>query len=262
MQTAAVNQLITDQLTKFQFNGDNRLEFLSGFPEVAAHFGFTELIYGDPPMARPNIMEEGVELAGVQEWDRLNAMALGKFKHYLHADVYKIVWKGDKLTALGFYERLYGLFLTGDSKSRNVLEEALQSCTKKCNETVLQWWARLDSIFAEFELIGHPKSDETKKTKAMFLIGDELATMAELLGGSDEVTYLEFQTAMLKRDRERRKYGVTRDQALADATSSRPQPPRNYSSRDPTAQQQVQDGAFAVTARQSWQGSGFRPPQG
>ena len=49
MQTAAVNQLITDQLTKFQFNGDNRLEFFSGFPEVAAHFGFTELIYGDPP---------------------------------------------------------------------------------------------------------------------------------------------------------------------------------------------------------------------
>ena len=127
----------------------------------------------------------GVELAEVQEWDCLNAMALGKFKHYLHEDVYKIVWKGDKLTALGFYERLFGLFLTGDSKSRNALEEALQSCTKKCNETVLQWWARLDSIFAEFELIGHPKSDETKKTKAMFLIGDELATMAELLGGSD-----------------------------------------------------------------------------
>ena len=106
MQTAAISQLITDQLTKFQFNGDNRLEFLSGFPEVAAHFGFTELIYGDPPMARPDIREEGVELAGVQEWDRLNAMALGKFKHYLHKDVYKIVWKGDKLTALGFYERL------------------------------------------------------------------------------------------------------------------------------------------------------------
>ena len=258
MQAAAVNQLITDQLTKFIFDGDNRLQFLSGFPEVAAHFGVTALIYGEPPMARPDIREEGVELAEVQEWDRLNAMALGKFKHYLHEDVYRIVWKGNKLTALEFYDRLFGLFLRGDSKSRNVLEEALQACTKRSNETVLQWWARLDSIYAEFELIGHPKSDETKKTKAMFLIGDELATMAELLGGSDDVTYLEFQTAMLKRDRERRMYGVTRDQALADATASRPQVPMNFSSRDPTAQQ---DGAFAITARHEWRGSNFTPPQ-
>ena len=38
-------------------------------------------------------------------------------------------------------------------KSRNVLEEALQTCTKKSNETVLKWWARLDSILADFELI-------------------------------------------------------------------------------------------------------------
>ena len=67
MQTAAVNQLITDQLTKFVFNGDNRLQFLSGFPEVAAHFGFTELIYGEPPMARPDIRDEGVELACLLE---------------------------------------------------------------------------------------------------------------------------------------------------------------------------------------------------
>ena len=88
MQTAAVNQLITDQLTKFVFNGDNRLQFLSGFPEVAAHFGFTELIYGEPPMARPDIGEEGVEITDIQEWDRFNVLALGKFKHYLHEDVY------------------------------------------------------------------------------------------------------------------------------------------------------------------------------
>ena len=37
---------------------------------------------------------------------------------------------------------------------------------------------------------------------------------------------------------------------------------RNQSYNDPTAQQRVQDGAFAVTARQAWRGSGFRPPQG
>ena len=71
MQAVAVNQLMTEQLTKFIFNGDNRLEFVSGFPEVAAHFGFTELIYGEPPLARPDIRDEGIEVADVQEWDRL-----------------------------------------------------------------------------------------------------------------------------------------------------------------------------------------------
>ena len=74
-----------------------------------------------------------------------------------------------------------------------MLEEALQACTKRSNETVLQWWARLNSIFAEFELISHPKSDETKKTKAIFLIGDDLATMAELLGGATMLPILSFR---------------------------------------------------------------------
>ena len=59
---------------------------------------------------------------------------------------------------------------------------------------------------------------------------------------------------MLKRDRERRLYGVTRDQALADSTSSRVAPPAN--------RQQLNEGAFAVTPRQAWRGSGFRPPRG
>ena len=94
-----------------------------------------------------------------------------------------------------------------------MLEDALQACSRRTSETVLTWWARLDSIFAEFELIGAGKTDEEKKAKAMFLIGDDLATLAELLGAGDN-TYLQFQTAMLKRDRERRLYGVVRDQDL------------------------------------------------
>ena len=60
MQAGAVNQLITDQLTKFIFYGDNRLQFISGFPEIAAHFELPELNYGEPPLARPDIEEEGV----------------------------------------------------------------------------------------------------------------------------------------------------------------------------------------------------------
>ena len=109
---------------------------------------------------------------------------------------------------------------------------------RNCPEMV----GKVGLYFAEFELIGHGKSDKTKKTKAMFLIGNDLVTMAELLGSPEDVTYLEFQTAMLKRDREGRPYGVTRDQALADPTSSRPPPPRNLSYNDPTAQQRVHVG--------------------
>ena len=77
------------------------------------------------------------------------------------------------------------MFLLGDMRSRQMLEDALQACSRRTSETVLTWWARLDSIFAEFELIGAGKTDEEKKAKAMFLIGDDLATLAELLGAGD-----------------------------------------------------------------------------
>ena len=147
----------------------------------------------------------------------------------------------------------------GDMRSRQMLEDALQACAHRSSKSVLTWWARLDSIFAEFELIGAGKSDEEKKAKAMFLVGDDLATLDELLGAGDN-TYLQFQTAMLKQERERRIYGVVRDQGLADATASRIAPPRNLSHTDPTAMLQLTDGAFAVG--QSWRGSGFRPPRG
>ena len=107
MQQAAavVNQRNMSQLTKFKFGGDNRQQFLSGFPEVAAHLGFTALIYDDPPVARSDADEEGVQLADIQEWDRINAFTLCKFKFYFHKDIYKIVWKGDTLAALEFYQQ-------------------------------------------------------------------------------------------------------------------------------------------------------------
>ena len=76
-------------------------------------------------MARPDPKEEGVTLADVQEWDRLNALALGKLKFYLTDTIYKIVWKGDKLTALEFYERLFGMFLRRDMQNKQMLEDAM-----------------------------------------------------------------------------------------------------------------------------------------
>ena len=96
-QAAAVQQLVTSQLPKFKFDGDNRLQFLSGFPEVASHFGFRALIYGNPPLARPRLADDDSNLADVMEWDRLNALALGKLKYYLHEHIYNIIWKGDTL---------------------------------------------------------------------------------------------------------------------------------------------------------------------
>ena len=52
-----------------KFDGDNRLQFLSGFPEVAAHFGFSALLYDEPPMARPILADDWANLADVIEWD-------------------------------------------------------------------------------------------------------------------------------------------------------------------------------------------------
>ena len=68
----------------------------------------------------------------------------------------------------------------------------------------------LDSVFAEFELL-HGKTDEDKKSKALFMIDDDIATMAELLGGRDDVSYLEILTVILNRDSEWRMYMVLRD---------------------------------------------------
>ena len=42
---AGMYQINTTQLPRFTFDSDNRLDFLQGFPDVAAHFGFSELIW-------------------------------------------------------------------------------------------------------------------------------------------------------------------------------------------------------------------------
>ena len=167
-QTAGLQQLVTSQLPRFKFNGDNRLVFLSNFPEVAAHFGFAALL-GDPPRARPLPAGDGSNDDEIDEWDRLNTLALSKLKFYLEDNVYHIVWKGQRLTAKQFYTRLHSMFLAGDMRSIQMLEDALNNCSKKSSETLVQWWARLDAILAEFEQIGMQKQDLEKKARAMYL---------------------------------------------------------------------------------------------
>ena len=238
-------QLNTSQLPRFTFNGDNRLDFLGGFPDVAAHFGFTALIYGEI-QARPG--DDGEEK---DEWDRLNSLALAKLKFYVSTGVHSIVWKGETLTAHQYYQRLYDMFLAGDMRSRQTLEAAWNNCYRGAGEMLMDWWGRFDGILAELSVIGVLKEDGEKKAKAMFLIGDEYATLAEYLGWREDVTYLQFQQAMLKRDRDIRQYGVARDQRMADATSVR---------RNNTNTQAPQlEGSFAVTTRQAWRGTGFAP---
>ena len=135
--------------------------------------------------------------------------------------MYHIVWKGENLTAKQFSTRLEDMFLKGDMRSIQILEHTLNNCSKRSSKTLIQWWAQLDAILAEFEQIGMAKHDREKKARSMYLIGEEYSTMAELLGGNEDVTYLQFQIAMLRGARERIIYGGARDQHLADATSSR-----------------------------------------
>ena len=64
---------------------------------------------------------------------------------------------------------------------------------------------------------------------------------------------MNFKKAMLKRDRDAQVYGVSRDQRVADALSL-----RTVGMPTPTHRQDFNDGAFAVTSRQAWRGSGFQ----
>ena len=52
-------------------------------------------------MARP---DDGGD--GNAEWNRLNNLGLSKLKFYVSPAVHKVVWKGERLTALQYYNHL------------------------------------------------------------------------------------------------------------------------------------------------------------
>ena len=68
--------------------------------------------------------------------------------------------------------------------------------------------------------MGVDKNDNEKKAKAIFLIGEEFATIAELYS-SNEDDYITSRRKMLKRDRDLRMFGLASDQRLADAFAGR-----------------------------------------
>ena len=104
-------------------------------------------------------------------------------------------------------------------------------------------------------MLGRPKDDADKKAKAMFLCGDEYRALAKLLGSPNDLNYITFKTAMLKRDRDQRIFGVARDQVLVNALTIDQQQRRVVAAPAPAI---VGDGVFAVSQRQAWRGTGFR----
>ena len=89
------------------FNGNNQLDFLGGFPDIATHFVFFALIYGE---VQEQPVDDGDER---DKWDHLNALALAKLKFYVLTGVHSIIWKGKALTANQYYQFLYAMFLAG-----------------------------------------------------------------------------------------------------------------------------------------------------
>ena len=124
----------------------------------------------------------------------------GKVKFYVSTGIHSISWKGETLIANEYYQRLYDVFLAGDMGSRQTLKAAWNNCYGSAGEQMIDWWGRFDGILAEMAVVGIIKEDGVTKAKAMFLIGNAYATLAEYLGWREDVTYIQFQQAMLKRD--------------------------------------------------------------
>ena len=69
-----------------------------------------------------------------------------------------------------------------------MLNNAWHSCSKHSNEmsiSYIQWWACFDGILAELHMMGVDNSDNEKKAKVIFLIGEEFIMIAELYGSND-----------------------------------------------------------------------------
>ena len=60
----------------------------------------------------------------------------------------------------------------------------------------------LDNIFVKFDLCGTPKTDAAMKAHAMSRIGPQWRSVALLLGNDEGVSYLDWQAAMLEKERE------------------------------------------------------------
>ena len=107
---------------------------------------------------------------------------------------------------------------------------------------LLEWMCALDNIFVEFIAAGEPKSDAVMKAHAMSKVGRDWEAIATFLGQDEGVTYVQWQAAILEKEREMEETGQIMVQGLAHQLSTNR---RNFEGDGG-------DGAFASTVQQSW----------
>ena len=100
---ANANTVVDDarHLQVFKLNGRrNKIDFIRGFPGVAARLGITGIIYHRKP--RPGAGDDNAEAR--EEWDRLNRLAIEKLRFYVSTQVDDIVTDGEDITARQYYQ--------------------------------------------------------------------------------------------------------------------------------------------------------------
>ena len=192
----------------------NKMDFIHGFPGVAARFGITGIIYDGMP--RPGVGDDKAEAR--EEWDRLNRLAIEKLRFYVSTQVDDIVMDGEDITARQYYQRLGVLFLNVGAESVASLHNRLSKCKYNEGEEVFEWLARLASIFTQLRTAEAPVPDLEMKHRAMSLIADAQTwgAMAHLLETGDGISYRQWQVAMLKKEEEFEQNGVMTGQTLAN----------------------------------------------
>ena len=240
----AVNQAnLALQLPHFKFDGKNRQEFRRNWPQVARHYHIQGIVDGTE--ARPIGGDDVAEAQAA--WDQLNQLALDKLKYFVSDSIHAIVWKGqDDLTARDYYHRMATLLLRTSVRSVVKLEKVLNNAHRTHGMKLLEWMCTLDNIFVEFVAAGKPKLDAAMKAHAMSKVGRDLEAIATFLGQDEGVTYVQWQAAILEKEREMEETGQIMVQGLAHQLSTNR---RNFEGEGG-------DGAFATTVQQSWRGSG------
>ena len=187
------------QLPRFKFEGRNRQEFRRNWPQIARHYGIQGVV--DGTSQRPVLGDDNAE--AVAAWDVLNQLALDKLKYYVTDSVHAIVWKGqDDLTARDYYSRMSDLLLRSTTRSVVKLEKVLNNTERKERTRLFEWMCVLDNLFVEFALAGEPKSDAAMKAHAMAKCGRDWESIAIFLGQDENVTYVQWQAAMIEKERE------------------------------------------------------------
>ena len=237
---AANQAILVLQLPRFKFEGRNQQdpEFRRNWPQIARHYAIQGVV--DGTSQRPVLGDDNQE--AVAAWNMLNQLALDKLKYYVTDDVHAIVWKGqDGLTANQYYQRMNNLLLRTTTRSIVKLEKILNNNDRKPRQKLFEWMCSMDNLFVEFTLAGEPKSDAAMKAHAMAKCGRDWEAIAIFLGQDEGVTYVDWQAAMLEKERELEETGSIGIQGLAGQLYQQP----NRS-----------EGAYATSTQQSWRGSG------